>query len=149
MKKLLNIGDRYIENSNCGTIALLKFCLLALGVLLGLEVPKKHKNTARIVAGGVFVATYIPLIVKLVCTVKEMCCCAEEDGEVEEPAEAAAAAQTEEPAAAAAAAEPVEETEVAEAEETAEETEAGEEAEAAEAEQSAEEESGEVPETEE
>lgn len=146
MKKLLNIGDRYIENSDCGTIALLKFCLLALGVLLGLEVPKKHKNTARIVAGGVFVATYIPLIVKLICTVKELCCCAEEDGEVEEPAEAAATAQTEEPAAAAEAAEPVEETEAAEESEAAE---AAEEAEAVEAEESSEEESGEVPETEE
>ena len=38
MKKLLNIADRYLEESDWKTISLLKICLFSMGVLFGLEV---------------------------------------------------------------------------------------------------------------
>ncbi len=42
MKKLFAAADRYIQHSDWKTIAALKFCLLALGVLAGMAVPAKH-----------------------------------------------------------------------------------------------------------
>lgn len=63
MKTLFAAADRYIRHSNWKTIAALKFCLLALGVLAGMAVPAKHKKAVAAVALPVFVATYVPLMV--------------------------------------------------------------------------------------
>lgn len=43
-------------------LAGLKFCLCAIGVLLGLSVPGKHKKCAAAGAFGIFLATYLPLM---------------------------------------------------------------------------------------
>ena len=43
-------------------VAVLKFCLMALGLLLGLCVPAKYKKKAAAVGGAVFALTYIPLM---------------------------------------------------------------------------------------
>ncbi len=37
MKKVFTAADRYIETSNWKTIAVLKFCLLALGIIIGMH----------------------------------------------------------------------------------------------------------------
>jgi hypothetical protein len=65
MKKLLDIAQRYIDTSDWKTITVLKFCLLALGMLFGMAVGEKQKKSARVVAATVFLATYIPLMAKL------------------------------------------------------------------------------------
>ena len=62
MKRLLGCADRYIQSRDWTMLAFLKFYLCAIGVLLGLSVPGKHKKTAAIGASGVFLATYIPLM---------------------------------------------------------------------------------------
>ena len=64
MKKLFEVADRYIETSDWKIIAILKFCLISLGVMLGMGVRKKHKKPVLIAAAIVFTATYIPLMVK-------------------------------------------------------------------------------------
>ena len=46
MKKLFAIADRYLQESDWKTIALLKFCLLALGIVVGALLPARHKKTA-------------------------------------------------------------------------------------------------------
>ena len=64
MKKLLDYADRYIENSTWKDVAMLKFCLFSLGILAGMQIPKKDKKEAGILALAVFVLTYIPLMAK-------------------------------------------------------------------------------------
>lgn len=45
-------------------LALVKFCLCAIGVLLGLCVPARHKKPVAGLAACVFLVTYIPLMAK-------------------------------------------------------------------------------------
>jgi len=63
MKQLFLCADRYIQARDWKMLAGLKFCLCAIGFLLGLVIPVKHKKTAAAGAFGVFLATYIPLMV--------------------------------------------------------------------------------------
>lgn len=62
MKKLIACANAYLASRDWKMVAVLKFCLLALGLLLGLCVPKKHKKKAAIASGTVFALTYIPLM---------------------------------------------------------------------------------------
>ncbi len=65
MQKLFTYADAYIKESDWQDLAMLKLCLGALGVLIGLSLPKKGKKTGALFAAGVFTATYIPLMAKL------------------------------------------------------------------------------------
>ena len=65
MNKLFAIGNQYVKESDWKVITVLKFCLLALGVLMGLAVPKKQKKAVAAVCVPVFVVTYVPLMLKL------------------------------------------------------------------------------------
>ena len=62
MKKLFACTDAYLASRDWKMVAVLKFCLLALGLLLGLCVPAKHKKKAAAVGGAVFALTYVPLM---------------------------------------------------------------------------------------
>lgn len=64
MKNLFQWADEYIRESDWKTLAALKFCLCAMGILIGLFVPKKAKKPVLIGAAAVFLGTYIPLMVK-------------------------------------------------------------------------------------
>ncbi len=65
MKKLLDYSNEFVKQSDWRDLALIKFCLCAVGVMWGMALPKKaHKPVAFIVV-SVFVATYIPLMLKL------------------------------------------------------------------------------------
>lgn len=64
MKKLFAYANQYVAESDWKDMAMLKFCLCAMGILIGVNVAPKHKKA---VAGGaliVFIATYIPLMGK-------------------------------------------------------------------------------------
>lgn len=71
MKKLLDYADRYIEKSTWKDMAMLKFCLFSLGILTGMQIPKKDKKEAGILAFLVFMLTYIPLMKKLVDIIRQ------------------------------------------------------------------------------
>ena len=64
MKKLFDAANRYIETSDWKTIAVLKFCLISLGMMIGMGINKKDKRSVFLGAVTVFAATYIPLMVK-------------------------------------------------------------------------------------
>lgn len=64
MKNLLSAGSLYLKKMDLTDMAMLKFCMGALGVLLGLGAAKHHKKSAGILAGLVFAATLIPLLGK-------------------------------------------------------------------------------------
>ena len=65
MKKLFDAADRYIQTSDWKTIAVLKLCLISLGLMAGTAVKKKYIKPVRLYALGVFLVTYIPLMAKL------------------------------------------------------------------------------------
>lgn len=52
MKKLLEIGNRYAAESDWKDFALTKFCLCAMGILIGIHIPVKGKKTTSVIAGG-------------------------------------------------------------------------------------------------
>ncbi len=64
MKKLLAGADEYLNRSTWRDIAVLKFCLLSLGLMIGMEVPEEKKERIRSAAAFLFVVTYIPLMVR-------------------------------------------------------------------------------------
>ena len=64
MKKLFDAANRYIETSDWKTIAVLKFCLISLGMMIGMGIRKDDKKPVFLGALGVFAATYVPLMVK-------------------------------------------------------------------------------------
>ena len=65
MKKLFEAANRYVETSDWKTIAVLKFCLISLGMMLGMLIKPAHKKRVFLGALGVFLVTYIPLMLKL------------------------------------------------------------------------------------
>lgn len=66
MKKLFEYADVYAQKCNWKDFALLKICLCALGIMIGLSIPKDKKKETFGVAGIVFTASYIPLTVKFI-----------------------------------------------------------------------------------
>ncbi len=66
MKKLFALADRYLQESDWKTMAMLKFCLLGLGIAVGAMVPPKYKKTAVAVGLPLFFVTYLPLMAKLI-----------------------------------------------------------------------------------
>lgn len=65
MKYFLDLGNRYMQESDWKDLSLLKFCLFAMGLLIGTQVTEKYKKPVIGVSLGVFIVTYIPLMSKL------------------------------------------------------------------------------------
>lgn len=66
MKKLFETADAYVKSSNWKDLALIKFCLFSIGLMVGTRVGRKNKRPVFLAALAVFVATYIPLMVKYI-----------------------------------------------------------------------------------
>ncbi len=66
MNKLFENANQYMKESDWKDLALLKFCLCAVGVMIGIAVPKEKRKVPLIMATLVFVATYIPLMTKFI-----------------------------------------------------------------------------------
>ena len=66
MKRLLGYAKSYVREMNLCDVALLKLCLGALGLLIGLGIPKNKKKPFLVGALLLFVATYVPLMGKLI-----------------------------------------------------------------------------------
>lgn len=64
MKKLFGYAEKYIAKSDWKDLAMLKFCLFAMGLLVGMRIPEKNRKQAGWIAAAVFAATYIPLMAK-------------------------------------------------------------------------------------
>ena len=57
MKKLFAAADRYIQTSDWKTFAVLKFCLISLGMMIGMLMKPKHRKAVFFGCLGVFAAT--------------------------------------------------------------------------------------------
>ncbi len=66
MKKILNGVDNFIADSDWKTLGMMKACLGSLGIVIGILVPKNAKKFVAIIAGLMFIASYIPLMLKFV-----------------------------------------------------------------------------------
>ena len=64
MNKLFDYAQRYMKGMSVRDMAALKFCLCAVGTMIGLAVPKKRKKPALIMAAGVCLVTCLPLMAK-------------------------------------------------------------------------------------
>ena len=62
MKKLIAAGNLYLKQINLADIALLKLCMGALGVLVGLQAARRHRRGVGVAAALVFLVTYVPLM---------------------------------------------------------------------------------------
>ena len=71
MKKLFGYAEKYIEESDWKDLAMLKFCLFAIGLLAGMRIPEKNRKQAGWIAVAVFAATYIPLMAKFFSVIRE------------------------------------------------------------------------------
>lgn len=65
MKWFFRLGNSYARKSSWVDFALVKFCLFAMGILVGTHVGEKYKKPAVIGAGLVFAVSYIPLMAKV------------------------------------------------------------------------------------
>ncbi len=66
MKRLIDYATAYAKECSWKDFALIKFCLCAIGIIIGVLLPKTVMKPALIIAGVVFVITYIPLMVKFI-----------------------------------------------------------------------------------
>ena len=64
MKCLFSCANQYVKESDWKDFALVKLCLCAIGVMIGLAIPKKKKKMPLLIAAIVFIGTYIPLMTK-------------------------------------------------------------------------------------
>lgn len=62
MKRIFDCADSYVQSRDWKMLALVKFCLCSIGVLLGISVTEKHKKSTGGFALGVFLATYFSLM---------------------------------------------------------------------------------------
>lgn len=66
MKKVFEYANEYVKKCNWIDMALLKICLCAVGVMIGLSVPENKKKLPFTTAGVIFAASYIPLMIKFI-----------------------------------------------------------------------------------
>ena len=71
MKSLFSYADAYIKKCTWKDLALVKFCLCAIGVMIGLSVPKGKRKLPFLGAIFVFLVTYFPLMGKFVHVIRE------------------------------------------------------------------------------
>ena len=64
MKRIFASANEFVRESDWKDLAVLKFCLLSLGLLAGMQIAERCKKGVRIAASIVFTLTYIPLMVK-------------------------------------------------------------------------------------
>jgi len=72
MKAFLELGNRYAAKSDWKDFALTKLCVCSIGVMIGSCIPAKNRKKAMAIVGGVFAATYVPLMKKVFSIAKEM-----------------------------------------------------------------------------
>ena len=64
MKRIFASANEFVRESDWKDLAVLKLCLLSLGLLAGMQIAERCKKGVRIAASIVFTLTYIPLMVK-------------------------------------------------------------------------------------
>ena len=66
MNKLFVYANQYVKESDWKDLSLIKCCLCSIGLIIGINIPRKHRKTATKAAAGIFAVTYVPLMVKFI-----------------------------------------------------------------------------------
>lgn len=66
MRTLFDKANKYLETCDWKDMALLKFCLFSMGIIVGTNISRENKKTANVIAALVFLITYIPLMGKFI-----------------------------------------------------------------------------------
>ena len=64
MKRIFASANEFVRESDWKDLAVLKICLLSLGLLAGMRVTEQCRRGVKIAAAAAFVLTYIPLMAK-------------------------------------------------------------------------------------
>lgn len=64
MKKLIIYANSFLRQADWKDLAMIKCCLCAVGIILGVLLSKKHKAFAWVVSLIVFFVTWVPLMKK-------------------------------------------------------------------------------------
>lgn len=64
MGKVFEYANEYVKRSDWKDLALVKFCLFSMGILVGLKIAPKHRKTVAWIGAAVFLTTYVPLMAK-------------------------------------------------------------------------------------
>lgn len=64
MKRVFDSANEYLRQSDWKDLAVLKLCLLSIGLLAGMEVPERARKGTRIATCVLFTLTYIPAMGK-------------------------------------------------------------------------------------
>ena len=62
--KLLDVANKYCKESDWKILAMVKFCLFSMGIMVGVLLPDRFRNVVLILFGVIFIVTYIPLMSK-------------------------------------------------------------------------------------
>ncbi len=63
-KRLFELADGFIQELHVADLAVLKFCLMALGILVGICLPRKTKRTFFFGSLMVFLITFLYLVTR-------------------------------------------------------------------------------------
>lgn len=64
MRTLFKAADSWCRQSDWKDLALVKFCLFSMGILVALRLPQRVRPQTRKWARRVFVLSYVPLMAK-------------------------------------------------------------------------------------
>ncbi|NCB42640.1 MAG: permease of phosphate ABC transporter [Clostridia bacterium] len=71
VKRALKASDDYAKQSTWMDFALIKTCLCALGVMIGISVPKESRKPVLGVAAVTYAVTYVAIMSKFLPVLKE------------------------------------------------------------------------------
>lgn len=71
MKRLFESANLYLRKSTWKDLAMIKFCLFSMGIIVGILLKEDFTKIVFICALFVFVITYIPLMMKYYRVFKE------------------------------------------------------------------------------
>lgn len=63
MKKLFDYANKYASQSTWKEFAMVKLCLCAMGIIIGILIPASVKFPVLLIALLLFAVTYIPLMI--------------------------------------------------------------------------------------
>ena len=69
--KLFNVANKYCKESDWKILAIVKFCLFSMGIIVGVLLPDRFRNVVLIIFGVVFIITYVHLMSKFFKLLKE------------------------------------------------------------------------------
>ena len=70
IKQMLEASDDYAKQSSWADFALIKICLCALGVMIGVSVPKERRKPVMAGAAVAYAATYVAIMAKFLPVLK-------------------------------------------------------------------------------